>query len=157
MPHRQKLVPSPRRLRLVAVEQIRLPDSAPIRIHKPSGAVTYARRLLANKDREHFVVLHLDAKHHVASAELTAIGTLSSAPVHPREIYKAAILANAAAIIAAHNHPSGDPEPSREDLSILDRLRTASELVGIPLLDFLVIAGSHHWSASEAGKLRRPT
>jgi DNA repair protein RadC len=100
------------------------------------------------KDREHFVVLHLDGAHRVVSAEVVSVGVLSAALVHPREVFKSAILANSAAIICAHNHPSGDLEPSDEDRRTFEKLSAAAELMGIPLLDFLIVARDSHWSAT---------
>jgi len=95
------------------------------------------------------VILHLDASHQPVSTEVVAIGTLNYAPVHMREIFKGAILANSAAIIYAHNHPSGSLVPSAEDRKACDRIRSAGELLGIPMLDFLVISFKGIWAASE--------
>lgn len=107
---------------------------------------------LAALDREHFFALHLDAKNRLVSRELVSIGHLTAALVHPREVFKAAILANAASIAFVHNHPSGDPEPSREDYELTRRLVKAGELLGIPVLDHVVIAaGGRHASLAERG------
>ena len=100
---------------------------------------------MATLDREHFIVLHLDVRNRVISQEIISIGTLTTALVHPREVFKGAILANAAAIIGLHNHPSGDPDPSAPDLELTRRLRDAGELLGMPLHDHLVIAGGGGW------------
>lgn len=83
------------------------------------------------------------------SCEEVSRGTLSTSLVHPREVYKGAILSSAAAIITAHNHPSGDPEPSREDLEVAKRLYAAGELLGIPMLDFVVIGKGRYYSDRE--------
>lgn len=83
------------------------------------------------------------------------MGSLDASVVHPREVFKAAIVANAAALICAHNHPSGDPEPSREDRAITERLRQAGTLLGIPVLDHIVLGDgtTHYFSFADAGLL----
>lgn len=94
---------------------------------------------LAHEDREHFAILMLDAKNHLLGIHTVAIGVLTGALVAPREVFKAAILANAASIIVGHNHPSGDPTPSPEDHLVTERLRSAGELLDIPVLDHVVV------------------
>lgn len=106
---------------------------------------------LARGDREHFVCCHLDVRNRLLSRETVSIGHLTSALVHPREVFKAAILANAASIVLVHNHPSGDPEPSREDVDITRRLADVGRIVGIPVLDHVIIGGSRHVSLAERG------
>jgi DNA repair protein RadC len=93
------------------------------------------------------VDLRLDGTHRVTTAEVVTVGTLNASLVHPREVFKAAILANAAAIICAHNHPSGDLTPSAEDRSVFDNLRKAGDILRIRLLDFVIVGGSGYWSA----------
>ena len=106
------------RVRLVTVKQLRGElKGSPVRM--PHAAARHAREFLEGEDREHFLVLHLDSKHQVVSIEVASIGTLSSSLVHPREVFKGAILANAAAVICAHNHPSGNVEPSTDDREVL--------------------------------------
>ena len=106
---------------------------------------------LGRLDREHFVCLHLDVKNKLISRETVSIGHLSAALVHPREVWKAAILANAASVAFVHNHPSGSSEPSREDLELTRRLFKAGELLGIPMLDHVVITANGHSSIAERG------
>jgi DNA repair protein RadC len=106
---------------------------------------------LAHLDREQFVCAHLDVKNRLVSREVVSIGHLSAALVHPREVFKAAILANAASVAFVHNHPSGDPEPSREDVEITRRLIKAGEILGIPVLDHVVVARRGHASIGERG------
>src|SRR6266481_698775 len=97
-------------------------------------------------DREQFVVLVLDGKNRVVGFNVVSIGSLTAALVHPREVFKAAILSNAAALILVHNHPSGDPTPSAEDRAITDRLRKGAELLGMSLLDHVVIGDGRYVS-----------
>lgn len=106
---------------------------------------------LACLDREQFVCLHLDAKNRLISREVVSIGHLTAALVHPREVLKAAILSNAASIAFAHNHPSQNPEPSREDIELTRRLFKAGELLGIPVLEHVVITANGHSSIAERG------
>jgi len=94
---------------------------------------------LGQKCQEHFAVMYLTAKHHVAAVQTVAMGGLTGVEIHPREVFRGAVMAGAAAVIIAHNHPSGDPTPSREDKELTARLRAAGELMGIPVLDHLVI------------------
>lgn len=104
-------------------------------------------------DREHFLTLILDGKSRVLGLDEVSVGSLTATLVHPREVLKAIILANGASFISVHNHPSGDPTPSPEDLAITKRIRSAAELIGIPLIDH-VILGSHRFhSMASAGEL----
>lgn len=94
---------------------------------------------LHGADREHFVILMLDAKCHLIGVHTVSIGTLTASLVGPREVFKAAILANAASIIIGHNHLSGDPTPSPEDHCVTERLRTVGDLLDIPVLDHIIV------------------
>ena len=140
--------PASPRVKLVEVQQVPSIGEEP-RIYGPQDAASIARGLLENKDREHFLVLHINAEQRVASCEVAAVGLLNSAQVHPREIFKGAFLANAAAIICAHNHPSGSLEPSKADRSVFDILKQSGELLGVALLDFLIVSSQGSWSARE--------
>ncbi|MEK7331062.1 MAG: JAB domain-containing protein, partial [Candidatus Eisenbacteria bacterium] len=97
-------------------------------------------RDLARARREHFVVLLLNARHELQCRETVSIGSLNASIVHPREVFLPAILHSAASVVLVHNHPSGDPEPSEEDLSITRRLVEVGELVGIGVLDHVIVA-----------------
>lgn len=96
----------------------------------------------ATADREHFVVYLLDVKHQIVASELVSVGILDGTMIHPREVFKAAVVASAAGLIVAHNHPSGDVTPSGEDKAAAKRLREAGTLLGIPLVDFLVVGST---------------
>ncbi len=100
-------------------------------------------------DREMFVVLLLDGKNQVIGFNVVSVGSLTAALVHPREVFKPAILVNAAALVLAHNHPSGDPEPSPEDIAITRRLKEAGELLGIKIVDHVVIGDGRFSSFAE--------
>ena len=97
------------------------------------------RPLLEDEVVEVFVVLLLNGKHRIFAFAEVSRGTLTSSLVHPREVFGPALRQAAAAVIVAHNHPSGDPEPSVEDLEVTRRLRDAGKLLGVPLLDHVVL------------------
>ncbi len=111
-----------------------------------------AARLLQGRmrglDRGIFCVI-LNPKHAVLGMETVSIGTLSSSLVHPREVFKQAIKRSASAVILAHNHPSGNCEPSKEDLQVTKRLKDAGELVGIEVIDHLIIGEDRYYSFCE--------
>ena len=110
-----------------------------------------ACRDMAKLDREHFVVLHLDGKNRIIARETVSIGSLNQTIVHPREVFKAAVHNGSAAIICVHNHPTGDPTPSNDDIAITRRLREAGEIIGIKILDHIVIGQGNYLSFIEAG------
>ena len=108
-------------------------------VNNAEDAVGLATAMIGRSDREVFLAILLDAKRRVIGSERVSIGTTSQALVHPREVFKAAILANASAILVAHNHPSGDPTPSSDDQNVTKRLRDAGVFLGIPVLDSVVV------------------
>jgi DNA repair protein RadC len=110
---------------------------APIR--GPEDVLAHVRDLPRAR-REHFVVLLLNARHELERRETVSIGSLNASIVHPREVFLPAILHSAASVVLVHNHPSGDPEPSEEDLNITRRLIEVGELVGIGVLDHVIVA-----------------
>lgn len=137
---------------LVRVELVRegpWPVGEPIVV--PADVFGLLQPQAARWDREHFIAVLLDGRHRVVGIDIVAVGDSMACPVHPREVFKAAILANAAAIIAAHNHPSGDLVPSPEDKATTKRLAEAGTLLGIPLLDHLIVTGAGFYSMKEAG------
>jgi DNA repair protein RadC len=109
------------------------------RLTMPEQAAAAFCALTGNPDREYFAALLLDGKNRVVSIHQVSQGSLNQSIVHPRETFKAALLANAAAIILVHNHPTGDLTPSREDIEITRRLREAGELLGIRVLDHVIV------------------
>lgn len=102
---------------------------------------------------EQFHVVMLDGKHRVIRAEMVSQGTLTTSPVHPREVYAPAIRNSAAAVVLVHNHPSGDPAPSADDLAITRRLTEVGELVGIRVLDHVVVGDGRYASLADRGLL----
>lgn len=104
---------------------------------------------LRKSDREQFVVFHMDVRNNILSYEVVAIGSLSSALIEPREVFKAAILSNASKIILMHNHPSGDPDPSMDDIEITKRLQKAGYLLNIPVIDHIIVSSTDMFSFAQ--------
>lgn len=111
---------------------------------KVSDVKEYAFLELANEEREHFLVMFLDNQHRLVKAERMFSGTIDGASVYPREVVKAALINNAAAVIFAHNHPSGVAEPSSSDRTITNRLVTALGTVDIRVLDHIVVGSDRN-------------
>ena len=121
-------------------------------ISSPEDVDGLLRGRIANLDRENFVVVLLNTKNEVLGFPTVSVGTLSASLVHPREVFKPAIRASAAGVVLAHNHPSGRVGPSREDREVTKRLKEASEIIGIEVLDH-VILGDGYFSMKEHGIL----
>jgi DNA repair protein RadC len=126
-------------------------------LRSSADASTLLHTYLADVDREHFVVLMLDQKNKIIGIHTVSIGSLSASVVHPREVFKPAILSNAANILLAHNHPSGQPQPSQEDRVLTVRLVAAGKLLGISVLDHVIIGDgtSAYFSFADEGLLER--
>jgi DNA repair protein RadC len=133
------------------VARSRLPDS--VSVTRPQDAADLLMEELRHLREEHFVVLFLNTKNRVIGRQTLSIGSLNASVVHPREVFRAAIRRSSASILCAHNHPSGDPTPSPEDLQLTRRLSEAGELVGIELLDHIVIGDNRYVSLKEIGCL----
>ncbi len=103
---------------------------------------------------ERFGVVLMDARHRLLRVRLLTSGSLSSTTVHPRDVYREAIAAGAATVVVFHNHPSGDPTPSHDDIVLSRRFAFAGELMGIDLIDHLILADARYWSFQEVGGLR---
>jgi DNA repair protein RadC len=99
---------------------------------------------LRNETKESFCTAHPDGKNRIVCLEIVSVGTLNQAIVTPRDTFKTALLSNAAALILVHNHPTGDPSPSSEDLEVTRRLREAGELLGIKVLDHIIVGDSYY-------------
>ena len=115
-----------------------------------SQAVTnYLREKIGREKKEHFLILSLDTRNYLVRENIVSVGTLNANLVHPREVFKEAINAGAASVIVTHNHPSGDPEPSEDDLTITKRLIEAGKIMGIEVLDHIIITKSKVFSFKE--------
>ncbi len=124
-------------------------------LSSPAAAAGLLRKLLRkedclSKDREHFWVITLNTRNRVRFVELISLGTMNTSVVAPREIFRRAIIRGASSIILGHNHPSGNPEPSQEDLEITRRIVEAGKIVGIEVVDHIII-GKSDYSFKEKG------
>jgi len=128
----------------------RLEDSSSevpeITVKSPDDAVKAAKNQLKGKKKEHFLVLCLDTRNHLININKVSIGSLDCSIVHPREVFKEAISSSAASVIFVHNHPSGDPTPSEDDIKLTKRLVEAGEIIGIEVLDHIIICDKDHLS-----------
>lgn len=119
----------------------------------PDAVAAVLRSYFESRDREEFVVCLLDTANTLTGLHVASIGGLAASIVEPRQVFKAAVLANAAALIVAHNHPSGNPEPSREDIKVTKQLVEAGKVMGIPIHDHLILTDHGHTSLAERGLL----
>jgi DNA repair protein RadC len=123
------------------------------KVEKNLDAIRIFENYFKNVDREHFVVLMLDSLHNLIGVNTVAIGGLSSAVISLREVFKPAILSNAAGIIVAHNHPGGAPKPSAQDIQVSKDIAKVGELLGIRLFDSIIIGYKKHFSMVAHGLL----
>jgi DNA repair protein RadC len=115
-------------------------------LKSPEDVVAEVRSRLKGKKKEHFLVLCLDTRNRLIDCKLVSIGSLDTSIVHPREVFKEAVSSCAASVIFAHNHPSGDPEPSKEDVELTRRLVKAGEIIGIDVLDHIIVCDKSYVS-----------
>jgi DNA repair protein RadC len=124
-------------------------------IRSSADASRLLHAYLEDVDREHFVIILLNQKNRILGVSTISIGSLTASIVHPREVFKGAILSNAASIICGHNHPSTDCQPSKEDRAITTRLVEAGRLLGISVLDHIIIGGEgRYFSFADEGLLQ---
>lgn len=122
-------------------------------VHGPEDAAHFAMPYFHWESKEHFAVMMLNTKNHIIGMKDVSVGSLSASIVHPREVFEAAILHHSAAIILLHNHPSGDPTPSREDIQVTERLVKVGKVMDIPVLDHIVLGDGQFISMKEKGML----
>lgn len=145
-----------KRVNIVSIKMVR--ESTTLygkrKIGSPSDAAEIGRMFIGDSDREELIVCCLDTKNQPNAISVVSIGSLNSSIVHPRELFKVAILANAASIIIFHNHPSGDQSPSSEDINITHRLKECGKILGIELTDHIIIGSNNRFcSLKERGIL----
>ena len=136
-------------LEVIRIEQIvrEAEEGVDYVIKGPQDGVKIASRFIGNDDREVFFVMCLNTKNHVVAVHRCHVGSLNASIVHPREVFKSAILNNAASIIVAHQHPSGDTTPSMEDINVTKRLVEAGKLLGIEVLDHLIVNNTNSYTS----------
>ena len=120
-------------------------------VRTPDEAVSLVRGRLKGKKKEHFLVLLLDTRGQLIKTSEVSVGSLDSSIVHPREVFQEAISASAASVLFVHNHPSGDPEPSEDDIKLTERLVQAGEVMGIDVLDHIIICDRNYLSLKSKG------
>lgn len=121
------------------------------RISKPNEIVDLLKAFLEDCDREKLIVCCLNTKNEPTSISVVSVGSLNTSIVHPREVFKTAVMSNSASIILAHNHPSSDLTPSKEDIDITERIKQGGNILGIKLLDHLILADGKYLSLLEKG------
>ena len=123
-------------------------------IKSPEDVVGVVGSTLKGKKKEHFLALLLDTRNRLIRTSTVSMGSLDSSVVHPREVFKEAISASAASVIFVHNHPSGDPEPSEDDIELTRRLVEAGKLLGILVLDHIIVGDGNYMSLKGSKNLR---
>jgi len=123
------------------------------KINSPEDVYRLLYPQFREQKKEFFISIALNTKNQIISKDTISIGSLNANIVHPREVFKAAILASAAHIIVSHNHPSGDPTPSREDIEITKKLVEAGKIMSIDVLDHVILGDGRHFSMKEAGHI----
>jgi len=134
-------------------KRIALSEHAGVSVKSARDVYEYVHPLVEYEEKENIVVLYLDTKNRVIKHEIVSVGTLNASLIHPREVFKTAIKDNTCAIIMAHNHPSGDPTPSKDDYEITKSIHSAGELLDIPVIDHVVIGKDNYYSFKERGQL----
>ncbi|RMD02330.1 DNA repair protein RadC [Clostridium autoethanogenum] len=144
-----------KRIGIVSIKMVREKNILfDIRIIKsPKDAEKLGRMFLENADREKFMICCLNTKNEPTVINIVSVGSINKSIVHPREVFKAAILSNAASIVMFHNHPSGDIEPSNEDVDITNRLKKCGDIIGINVMDHIIIGNNQYCSFKEKGLL----
>ena len=122
-------------------------------VKSPEDVVNIVRSQLKGKKKEHFLVLCLDTRNRVINCRSVSIGSLDTSIVHPREVFREAVSSSAASVIFVHNHPSGDPEPSKEDVELTKRLVKAGEIIGVDVLDHIVVCDRSYLSLKASNLL----
>lgn len=120
--------------------------SQKIDLTSPGSVIEYIQKFIGNKDKEHFVVFYLDTQNRLIEDRIISIGTLNASLVHPREVFNPAVSLRAASIIVAHNHPSGNVEPSMEDREITKQLVQAGRLIGVEVKDHIIVSLNNSFS-----------
>ena len=115
-------------------------------VKSPEDVIKAVKNLLKGKKKEHFLILSLDTRNHLINTKTISIGSLDSSIAHPREVFKDAIASSAASVIIVHNHPSGDSQPSEDDIKLTKRLVEAGEILGIEVLDHIIICDTEYLS-----------
>ena len=150
------------KIREAKIQYNTISDGEVFPLSTPNEVYLYSKRFLKasnlDPEQEHFCVIALDRKNKPKGVSVVSSGTLTASLVHPREVFRYAVLQNAAAVIVFHNHPSGDPAPSRADIQVTRQIRESAKIIGIDLIEHLIIGdllddpqNIGHYSFNEAG------
>lgn len=123
-------------------------------ITQAKDAASIMRELIGDKDRENLIVIGVDIKGNITHIEYAHRGTINDTLIHPREIYKAAIVSNSKGIIIGHNHPTGDVEPSHADKVVTEKVEIAGDIIGIDLIDHIIVSTDSYYSLKEKRKVK---
>jgi len=135
--------------RAISEKYARVKIPKKILLDSPQAVVNYLREKIGKEKKEHFVILSLDSRNYLIRENIVSVGTLNASIVHPREVFKEAIDARAASVIVAHNHPSGDPEPSEGDLLTTKGLVEAGKILEIEVVDHIIVTSNSFLSFKE--------
>jgi DNA repair protein RadC len=124
------------------------------KVRSPKDVYTLMYPKMREQKKEKFITLYLDTKNQILKEETVSIGSLNASIVHPREVFKSALLESSASVIMIHNHPSGDPSPSREDILVTEKLVEGGKLLGIDVLDHIIIGDGRYVSLKDEGFVR---
>jgi len=127
------------------------PELKDFDIKDPESVIKAIRTSIKDKAKEHFKLILLNTRNKIIGISTISIGTLNTSLVHPREVFKEAIIHNAMSVVLAHNHPSGDPEPSEDDLTITRRLVEAGKILGVEVIDHIIISKNGFFSFKDKG------
>jgi len=127
----------------------KMPKKVPLT--SPQAVIGYLKEKIGREKKEHFVVLVLDSRNNLISINDVSVGTLNASLVHPREVFEPALKNLGAHVIIAHNHPSGDPKPSKEDVEVTKDLIAAGRILGVEVLDHIIITKSEYFSFKDEG------
>jgi DNA repair protein RadC len=139
--------------RVSLIKERAIPYAHATHVLAPQQVYELVKEYLQGTDREHFIVLFLDSRSEVIGIHTVSIGTLTESLVHAREVFKGAILANAASVIVAHNHPSGEALASEADYSVTGKLKEAGRILGIPIEDHVIVGAEGYFSFRQQGLL----
>lgn len=139
-------------LEVVRIKQVvQETETERFQIKSPDDAIDFIQEMIGDEDREVFLVVCLNTKNEVMAVHRAHVGSINSSVVHPREVFKSAILNNATSLIFSHNHPSYNCTPSREDIEVTKRLVATGQLLGIEVLDHIIVGENSHCSLREKG------
>jgi DNA repair protein RadC len=124
-------------------------ETTPV-LNQPSKAYDFIKSKIGRETKENFIAIYLDNKMRAMGWHLVSLGTVSESIVHPREIFKVALLCNATSVILSHNHPTGELSPSSEDVSTTKRIKEAGEIIGIPVIDHIIVSETSYLSFKES-------